>query len=40
MPNKELYIENVIGLLKELKNRNMTSKLRKMIEKYFINPSA
>lgn len=36
-PNPELYRQNLLGLLKELKTRNQTSKLRSEITKYFVD---
>mgnify|MGYP000521860815 CR=1 FL=1 len=36
-PNRELYIESLIGMLRELKGRNQLDKLRTEIIKYFVD---
>ena len=39
-PNRELYVENLIGMLKELKMRGQFDKLRREITKYFVDKTS
>ena len=36
-PNAELYRENLVALIRELKNRNQAAKLRAELIKYFVD---